>query len=244
MSGCSSSNPGDSKGPLTSERKSELLVEAAQGALVEGDPIGCLQLLEQAEKLDDSKPELYHTRALAFFARKDQKSALENAKRSIEINPKFSPGQNTYGKLLFDLGRYDEAKVALARAASDQLYRDAYRANTTLGMIAYREQKFSASQQYLDRAVQDGKSQACIARYYLGHLAIRAKKNSQEALKQYREAVRGSCASFSEAHLAIAGLLQKMGQTQDARKKYLEIQNVFPSTEASQTAWARLKEMD
>ena len=62
--GCGTGMNSEKRNYSNSE-KARMLVEIANGALSEGDSTGALQSLARAEELDDSVPELYHSRALA-----------------------------------------------------------------------------------------------------------------------------------------------------------------------------------
>jgi hypothetical protein len=51
------------------------------------------------------------------------------------------------------------------------------------------------------------------------------------------------CGSFSDAHLALAMAYERSGQYELARKKYLEIQQIFGNTEVADRAIERLKDI-
>jgi Tfp pilus assembly protein PilF len=238
LTGCAST--GDAPRKFTPEERSQLLVESARAALQEGDLVGALQNLKEAEASDAKNPDVYHTRALVLYARKDLSQALAEVRRANTLKRDFSSGQVTEGKILLDLGRYKEAEIPLLQAARDPLNREAYKAFTHLGVIRYRQNRFDESVQNLDRAIELSPNQACTAYYYRGHVRLKDARY-REAIRDYSSATRRSCGNFNEAHLALATAYERSRQYDLARRKYLEIQQNFANTEVAERAMERLR---
>lgn len=243
LSACGStrSNKVPDAPPMKAPReRAQLLIEASNGSLMEGDPIGALQFLERAEALDPKYSPIYHAKALAYAHRKDYPSALREMKKSVDLDPKNPFALNTYGKFLLDAGRLDEAEEPLRSAGENPIFRESYKANTNLGILYYRKGNFESAEQRFQRAINDDPTNSCIAYYYRGHLAVR-KKDIAEATKLYERATQKQCAAFADAHLALGMMQERTGRHDDARKKYLEIKQNFPDSKASETAMERLK---
>ncbi len=228
------------RGPMSSREKARTLVEVANGALSEGDPTGALTALVSAEALDDSLPELYHSRALAFIAKKNTQAALENAQKAVTIFPNYSDACTTLGKLLLDQGRFSEAETYLKRAATDSLYRDAYRAQTSLGILYYRQSKWTLAQKELDSAIDSEPEQSCVAFYYRGHLRMK-DSNMASAIRDYSRATQRLCGGFGDAHYALGVALAKNRQYSEARKKFIEIRDRYPDSALATQAMEGLK---
>lgn len=238
LAGCSSAGKPASK--LSDRQRALYLVEAARGSLIESDPIGALQYLKAAEQADPETPEIYHVQALAFEMRKERGLALESMAKCVRLEPNNSSSNNTYGKLLLDAGRNAEAETYLKKAASDQTFREAYKAKTSLGMLYYRQGQTALADQFLERATNDDPINACIAYYYRGHIAMKSGR-LQQATGFYEKASTKHCAGFADAHLAL-GISYERNQRYDlARKKFVEVQQNFPSTPLSDQAMQRLK---
>lgn len=228
------------KREYTSTEKARMLIEIANGALVEGDPTGALQSLVRAEQEDASLPELYHSKAIAYFYKYDLNKAILSARKAVRIKPDYSDANNTLGKLLLEVGKYDEAIPPLKKAADDALNRESYKAWTNLGIISYKKGEFDNSKEYFNRAIEDSPSFSCIANYYLGHLEIR-KKNFKKAIANYSRATQKLCATFGEARLALGMAYQQSSETELARKTYLEIQKRYPNTKLADQALDQLR---
>jgi type IV pilus assembly protein PilF len=233
LSACATSHK--KKAELTDAQRARLLLQVADGALIENDPTAALEACIQAEAVDPTIPEIYNTKALAFYAKNDFQSALLNAQKAVKLAPGYPDGNNTLGKILVDLGRLNEAVGPLSRAANEPLNRESYKPQTTLGILYYRENNYSKASKYFERAIQSGGDQACIAYYYRGHLKLRDGQYS-EAIRDYKQATQKMCAGFADASLAIGITYERTKQYDLARRTYLEVEQRFPNTKASDQA--------
>ena len=238
-------------GELTSTERARMYVEVANAALLEGDPTGALEQLLMAEAEDSSLPELHHSRALAFAAKGEPAQAMVSAKRAVKLKPDYTDANNTYGKLLLDSGRYEEALDPLTRAANDSINREAYKAFTNLGILQYRQGRMNLARENFDRAIRGAPEMACVAYYYRGHLHLKqaASKTSGQnspgeygsAVADYVKASKKYCSNFTEAHLALGIAYEQSKQYQLARAKFLEIQTRYPETQVASQALSHLR---
>jgi type IV pilus assembly protein PilF len=242
LASCSSSPQKDDAASKTPRERAQLMVEAANGSLIEGDPIGALQFLTQAEKVDPNFAPIYHAKALAFASRKDFAQALVEMKHSVDLDPENPYALNTYGKFLIDAGRLDEAEAPLLKAGDNATFRESYKANTNLGILYYRRNDFEKSAARFQRAINDDPANSCIAYYYQGHIAVRRSKLA-EAEALYRRATEKQCAAFADAHLALGMMYERQGKVDLARKKYVELDQNFPEAKAADAARERLKKL-
>jgi Tfp pilus assembly protein PilF len=230
------------KKPPTDRERAGLYLNVGNAALGENDPTGALQSLFAAEKLDPTIPEIHHSKALAFFVKKDITSAIESARKAVQLDPKYSVAQNTLGKLLMDLGRNKEAIPALKVAANDPLNREAFKALTNLGILHYRTGEYTQSRTFFDRAVAAAPANACVAYYYRGHLALR-RSDFKGAVSDYDSATRRFCGNFAEAHLALGVAYEQSKQFGQARRKFLDVQSRYPNTQVADSALDHLKNL-
>jgi len=238
LPGCATGGPAPKV--LTQVDRARMFVEIANGALVEGDPTSALQALARAESEDTSLPELYHTKALAYYVKHDLDTAIQAGRKAVELKPTYSDAKNTLGKLLLEAGKYEEAIAPLSQAANDPLYNDTYKAWTNLGILKYRKNDFNESAKYFDHAVLDAPGRSCIAHYYLGHIRLKESQISA-AIKEYDSSTRKLCAKFKDGMLALGLAYQKDRQYQEAKKTFLEIQKRYPNTQVAEQAMDHLK---
>ncbi|MFZ9594832.1 MAG: tetratricopeptide repeat protein [Bdellovibrionia bacterium] len=238
MQGCATGKEG-SKAMSRTDR-ARIFVEIANGALVEGDPTAALQAIARAESEDAQLPELHHTRALAYYTKKELELAMQSGLKAVQLKPDYSDAKNTLGKIYLDLGKWDLALPVLSEAATDNLYRDAYKAWTNLGILTYRKNDYSLSSQYFSKAVQNAPSQSCIAHYYLGHISMKEAR-LQDAIREYSLSTKKFCGSFGDGLLALGVAYQKNKQYSEARKTFIEVQKRFPKTGWAEKALDHLK---
>src|SRR5690242_7434672 len=87
--------------------------------------------------------------------------AEEEFKKVLAVNPKNAPVLNYYGYMLGDLGiRLDEAEALVQKALKEDPYNGAYL--DSLGWIYFKENKFSASESALRKAVERERHDATI----------------------------------------------------------------------------------
>lgn len=224
----------------TPEERARLMLDVAVAALQEGDAIDALERLFEAERLAPSIPEIHHCKALAYLAKRDPENALISARRSVELAPNFSDGLTTLGKILMDMGRLSEASTYLRKAVNDPIYRGAFKARTSLGIIAYRHADYENAQRHFDQAIQEAPEGACVARYYRGHLSLQ-KGQYARAIKDYKDATAKLCGRFSEAHFALGVALTRNREFDKARKKFVEITQLYPDSPIADKAKERLR---
>lgn len=220
--------------------RARMLIEVANGALVEGDPTGALQTLIRAKEEDPNLPELYHSMAIAYFLKHDLNTALLYANRAVELKPNYSDANNTLGKLLIDASQYERASSPLLKAARDPLYREAYKAWTNLGILKYRVGELHSARTYLERAILEAPEQACIAYYYRGQIE-QGNQKLKEAIEDYSRATKRFCSNSSDAHYALGLAYEKNREYSLARKTFIEIHKRYPNTKVAEQALDQLK---
>jgi Tfp pilus assembly protein PilF len=236
---CATSKP---KEDVTPEQHARLLLNVANASLIENDPTQAMEALARAEAADPDLPEIYHTRGLVYYNRGNIQAALEQVKKAVKMSPNYTDANNSLGKILTDLGRYDEAVAPLQKAAHDPFYRETYKPLSNLGILYYRKGEFGKASDFFTKATESGGDHACIAYYYKGHLELRDGHFS-EAIKNYTSATKRWCAGFADAHLAIGITYERTKQYALARKTFVEVQQRYPNSKAADQAIDRLREL-
>ena len=244
LSACAGPSKTDKFGrkKLDKREKARLYVEMANSDLLASNPESALKNILKAEALESDLPELHHTKALAFYAKDRRKDALTAAQRAVALNPAYSQANTTLGKLLIDQKKYRLARPPLLRAAKDPTYREAFKARTLLGVMYYRQNRLSDSELELGLAIKDDPARACVAHYYQGHVHLK-RKAFKNAIKSYELASKDLCSNFAQAHFALGLALDRGGDKRLAKKKYLEIQKLFPKTQIAKRAMDKLKRL-
>jgi len=105
--------------------------------------------------------------------------AEEQFKKVLSVNPKNAPVLNYYGYMLGDLGiRLDEAETLVQQALKEDPFNGAYL--DSLGWIYFKENKFSASEITLRKAVERERHDATI-HSHLGDLYAKTGRSELAA---------------------------------------------------------------
>jgi len=225
---------------LSKEDRAQLIMNVAAGSIDEGDPTGALISLSEVEEILPNSPQLHHLKALAYYYKKNLDTALAESRKTVALQPGYSDGNNTLGKLLIDTGHYNEAVPYLTKAANDPLYRDAYKAQTNLGILQYKLVNYSQAVHSLDRAIEMNPMMACAAYYYRGQIRL---KNSlfETAIRDFEKATQKYCGNFEDAQFSIGIAYFRSKQYDLARKKFLEIQKLYPDSAMADKAMEQLR---
>ena len=138
--------------------------------------------------------------------------AEEQFKRVLAMNPKNAPVLNYYGYMLGDLGiRLDEAEALVQKALKEDPYNGAYL--DSLGWIYFKENKLSASETTLRKAVERERHDATI-HSHLGDLYAKMGRSELAAAEWEKSLVewRRSLPADMEAD-KIAELEKKISQS-------------------------------
>lgn len=241
--GCANSSSGRrGESVMSDAERARALLDLAAANIAEGDASVALQSLNESKSLDDEIPETYYLFALAYH-QKDQKDlALQSIKRAIELRPTFSKAKNTLGRILLDMNRFAEAEVALKEAANDLTFNEAFLAKANLGILYFKKMSYEKAEPYLTASIREGGNSTCIASYYRGMIYLE-KNKLDHALADFQRSSRNSCSRVTEAHLAQGQTLIRMKRYDQARAKMIEIQRLFPLTDAYDKASRYLKEI-
>ncbi len=237
--GACATSPQESK-KLTATERARLLVDMANSSLLDGDATTCLVHLMNAEAVDPNLPELHHTKALAYAMKKDNVTALMEARKAVKLKPDYAEANTTLGTLLSDAGRYEEARGYLLRAASDAFYRDAYKPYTSLGLMELKQGRADAARDRFTQAIDSAPTIACIA--YANRAQIDLNRGRiGDATRDFEQSTQKLCANYTGGQMGLAIAYEKAKRFDLARRKLLEIGNRFPNTQLAEQAMDRLR---
>ena len=149
----------------------------------------------------------------------DAQSALKEAQRALELNPKLPTVQAWYGRVLMRLGDTERAKVAfkseLASNAND------FDSNLYLGVLLRQDRLTEEARSYLQRAIQL-RPREQYARYHLAAVYAAAGKPG-EALPLL-EGVLKEHGDFVEARVLLASVYYRLNRKEDGDREKALIQ--------------------
>lgn len=239
LSSCASSSKNRE---LTKDERAQMYTEMAASDLNEGDATSALVYLKQALELKPNASEIHYLLALTYHRKNEMSLSIRSAQKAIQLSPDFSAAKNTLGKLYLDQGKLTEAEKYLKEAAQDLTYREAYIAKTNLGTLYYKKMNHIEAERWFTKAIFDAGDAACMASYFRGQLYFESNQFNK-ANADFTRASKKSCAQFSDAHLALGKTYLRMKKYDQARAKLLEVQQLFPTSDAATKANDYLREI-
>lgn len=164
----------------------------------------------------------------------DFEGALEDLKKSIELNPKLPEAHSRYGQLLLTMG--DPAGATTAFRNELELDPTDFMANLNLGVLAKQNQEYADAKLYFDRALRVRPGDPGV-RYQVATLQL-ANGELEPARKALEELVRES-PQFVEAHASLATVYYRLERPADGERERGIVQKLNAENQAARGAKAR-----
>jgi tetratricopeptide (TPR) repeat protein len=149
----------------------------------------------------------------------DAQSALKEAQRALELNPKLPTVQAWYGRVLMRLGDTEKAKVAFKTELTSNA--NDFDSNLYLGVLLRQDKQLEEARSYLQRAIQL-RPREQYARYHLAAVYAAAGKPG-DALPLL-EGVLKEHTDFVEARVLLASVYYRLNRKDDGDREKAIIQ--------------------
>jgi Tfp pilus assembly protein PilF len=234
--GCASNQPSKD------ETRGSVHLQSGVDALHRKDYSAALRSLNEAAKFTPKVPEIWSNMGVAYAGKNDVAKAEESWKRALALDSKYHDARLNLGILYTRQQRYPEAERVLIEASKDLTY-------SKLSQIAYRRaiiylrlNRPLLAEQQLKKSVEENKT-FCPAWFRLGQIQ-KERGDYAEAANSFNGSVAGTCYKNPEAHYEIAQLYLKVKDMKQARSKFLEVIQLFPSSEWAQKSEATLNALN
>jgi len=175
-------------------------------------------IIDRLFRHEDS-PEAHLLMASILLLADDAQTALKEAQRAIELNPKLPAVQAWYGRVLMRLGDTEKAKVAfkneLATNPND------FESHLYLGVLLRQDKQLDEALSHLQRAIQL-RPREQYARYHLAAVYAAAGKPG-DALPLL-EGVLKEHGDFVEARVLLASVYYRLNRKEDGDREKALIQ--------------------
>lgn len=217
------------------QKAGDLYFNAGTQDLVEGRTTEALANLIQASKLLPKEASVWNNLGLAYAAKRDFVKARDSFDRALKLDPNFTDARQNIGALNLSENKLVAAEKDFKLVLQDLTYGKGFQANYNLALIYLKQNKLILAEQELRLALKNN-GNYCPAWYELGNL-FNNRGELGEAEKALKKAVTGTCFNNPKAHYEIANIYVRQRNIPMARKKFLEVIELFPSSE-----WARKSE--
>ena len=232
---------GTPSAPSKEEKLGQIYFDGGTQDLNSGKFSEALANLLKASKYQPDSAATWNNLGLAYAAKGDTVKARESWQKALSIDSEFSDSRNNLGVLYFSEGKMDASEKEFKLVLKDLLYTKSFQVYYNLALIYLKERKTVQGEQYLKLSLKANKAY-CPAWEKMGYLE-KERGDYQAALESWRNAVGGTCYNNPELHYNVAGLYAHLHDKEKAKAKYLEIIELFPSSDWAKKAEANLNLM-
>ena len=227
-----------SKQDKINKKQSELHFGAGTQALLNRDYNSALTNLMKANKLRPGQPDVLVNLAMAYYFKGHKDLAIRSLNEALKIEPKHSDALVNLASIHYERNNINESEKLYKRVLENLTYDKQARTYFNLALIESEKKKnFSAAEKYLELSIKEN-ANYCPAHLKLGVIKYQQRR-FKDALSAFKGAVSGTCYEDPQPHYYLGLTLERLGRFGEARMKYEEIINRFPS--APITANARTK---
>jgi Tfp pilus assembly protein PilF len=233
LNSCSST----STAPTKEEKLGTVYFEGGTQELNEGKYTEALNSLLMAVKYEPESAPIWSNLGLAYEAKQDSEKAKECWLKALKLDSDFSDARTNLGALYLSQGKYDSAEKEFKLILKDLTYTKMAQVYYNLALIDQKERRVVEEEQNLQLSVKSNKAY-CPAWVSLGFIQ-KDRGETQAALESWHNGTQGPCYNNPEIQFNIAGLYAHLGDRAKAKAKYLEVIQLFPTSD-----WAKKAEVN
>lgn len=151
-----------------SQKQAKYLLEIGTSYLANGDTPQAIRYLRNSIAADKNNPVAYNNLALAYYFRQKYLLAEKNLKKALELEPTYTEAMNNYGRVLIEVGQYNEAISVLTKATNDLTYNMPEKSYSNLGYAYYKAEQFDKALTNLKKSLSDRKN-SCFTNTIYAH---------------------------------------------------------------------------
>jgi TolB-like protein/Tfp pilus assembly protein PilF len=187
---------------------------------------------KKALELDDSLAEAHASLGLIATEELEIERAVSELERAVQLNPNYATGHHWLGLAFTARGQFDRSVEEIKRALELDPLSMVINADLSIGYFYARRYNEAEAQA---RKALEIDPRSFLAHYYLG-AALQLKGRLQEAIPEFQKAVELNHDPYSIAMLAQG--YARNGQTDEARKRLMQLSEMAKSAEVPEYALA------
>lgn len=228
---------------LTKDREgADLHLKVGTSQLQSGLYPQALTSLLQAQKLDDTHPQVQNNLGLAYFVRERYDLAEKHIRNAILLDPKYSDARNNLARVLIERGQYTEALKEVRPVLNDLTYQNPEKPFFNAGLAYFYLKDFTNASLYFRRSLQVQKEN-CLAQSFLGRTYYEQKQWYQASENLDRAASYCQKDQFDEPQFFSGLSYMEQGLKEKAEARWDELLKVYPSGKYRSQAQTLLKEI-
>jgi len=235
--GCSST----STTQTDAEKKAEIFYSYGTEKLTQGEYTEALDHLIKAAELNPKDSKTQNNLGMAYFFKGKKDQARFHLEKALELEPKNSDARNNLASLLYTSGKIPEAQGQYNKILEDLVYPHQYRTHYNLALISLQQKESNLALEHLRKSIAE-RPDYCAAHFKMGEI-LREKHSFSGALDSFKESAKGECVSQPAPHYEIAMTLTMMRRSDQARIKFEEILEKFPTSRFAALAGVQIRKL-
>jgi Tfp pilus assembly protein PilF len=224
LASCATGSPKKSE----KEKKAELFYSYGTSNLVNKKYTEALTNLMQAAKYDPSDSKIQNNLGMAYYFKKDKKSAIRHIRRAIKLDENNNDAKVNIASIYYNDENYRAAKKYYQLVKKSLTYKNQFRVSYNLGLIEFKMGNSKKALENLDEALSENEDY-CPAHFLRGRI-YEVKRDYKNAYDSYRKSYHGPCYNNPAPHFKAAVMLTKNGDYLKARLKFNEIMERFSTS--------------
>lgn len=231
-----------SKQDKIDQKQSELHFGAGTQALINKDYNSALSNLMKANELRPGQADVLVNLAMAYYFKGHKDLAVRSLTEALKIEPKNSDALVNLASLHYEQNQIADAERLYKRVLEDLTYDKQARTYFNLSLIESEKRKnYTAAENYLHLSIKED-TNYCPAHLKLGILRFQQRK-LQTALTAFKDAASGTCYDDPTPHYYQGLTLERLGRKGEARLKFEEVVNRFPSSPVAVSARTKILDL-
>ncbi|MFZ4713916.1 MAG: tetratricopeptide repeat protein [Bacteriovoracaceae bacterium] len=199
--------------------------------------------LLEAEKLDPKSSEVQNNLAMTYYFKNEFDLARAHWKKALDLDEKNLDARNNLASLYFTQKNFNEAKKQYEIVLSDLTYPNQFRTYYNIGLIENIQKNYDRARDMFQKAIDENENY-CPAYFQLGLMSYESG-DYKAAYDRFKNAGIGDCVANSSDATYYQGLCSmKMGNSERARLKFLDLIKRFPNSPFALKAQAQIERIE
>jgi len=229
------------KEPTPEEKRATVYYEKGTNDLVAKDYIQALSNLLEAKKYDPKNAKIRTNLAMAYYFRNQLELAIYELKEAISIDEKNSDAKLNLATIYMEKNKLKEARDLFNEVEKDLTFKNQFRNYYNMALLNLKEGDRREAFDYLSKSIKE-RNDYCLAHYKLGLLYAEEYKFKQ-AYDAFKESGKGTCVNEVAPQYQMAMALVNLNRSEDAKRKFQEIIEKFPSDRYATMASIQIRKL-
>ena len=210
--------------------------------LQQGNYHSALRELLEADNLDPDDAFTQNNLGLTYFMLEKFDLSAERLERAVKLRPLYSEARNNYGRVLIEVGKYDEAVKQFQHVLADLTYPDPAKVWANMGLAHFRAGAFAEAKRDLSESIRVNRNY-CIAHTLYGRTLLELGELQPAATALDNAVVICKSSKFDEPYYYSGLTYYKLGRTSTAVARMEEVIKLYPEGRYAKKAESLLQLM-